>query len=823
MEKTNRNQTNRKESGNKQTKRKRKPKPKRIRRFLLAMFLTIAAGLFCAMAAYIFIIISGDRYLDENEGSIVFKETTIIYDKDGNEASRLFVENREYVNSGDMPELLKQAFIATEDKRFNEHEGIDYIGIGRAIVKDIIARKAVEGASTITQQLARNLFLTNEKTFFRKATELSIATALESRYSKDKILEMYLNRIFFGKGSYGIQAAATTYFGKDNLHDLELDEIAVLAAIPKAPSYYNPIDNPERSKQRRDTVLLLMAQQGLITEAEKLAAQSKPVEANAYNTKINYPSYIDYVMKEVQEFTSISEEELHNDGYHIYTSLNADAQKALEAAYEDPANFPKDGPNQIVQSSMVILDNQSGGISAMIGGREYARKGLNRAIQKRQPGSAFKPIVSFAPAIESGDWNIYSMLSNEKQSFNGYEPRNLGGTYSDKVSMLEAVRKSINIPAVWLLNQIGVKKGLDFAATLGIEMAEEDRNLAIALGGLTNGASPLEMARAYSAFAANGTLHTTHAITSITNKAGKVVYSWDDKANSKQVMSEEAAWYTTMLLKDVVAQGTGTKAKIKNHEVAGKTGTTQSGLKGVNGNRDIWFVGYTNAYTAAVWMGFDKTDAKHILSDYSGIASTLFSTVMSKAQPTEKSSLTKPKGVEPPKQTVAPVTDLAASYSDERVQIELNWSKLDGNYEYRLYRKTADEIDYAQLISTDKVSVADMLIMPGTTYQYYVTVYDPKLDAESERSNIVEAIVAAELEEPPLDEEPGIEDGESELEPQTPSEPGEPAEPGDPTVPSEPNTPGSPSENENGELPLPGVDLELPQLPDRESQSGNPG
>ena len=772
------------------------------------------------MTGYMFIIVQGDRYLDKNVGSIAFKETTIIYDKEGREAARLFVENREYVKHEDMPELLKQAFISTEDKRFNEHEGIDYIGIGRAIVKDIIARKAVEGASTITQQLARNLFLTNEKTFFRKATEMSIATALESRFTKEQILEMYLNRIFFGKASYGIQAAAHTYFGKDNLHDLELDEIAILAGIPKAPSYYNPIDNPDRSKQRRDTVLMLMEQQGVITLEQKLAAQSKPIEVNAYNTKVKYPSYVDYVIQEVQEATGLSEEELYSDGYHIYTTLNRSAQDAMEEAYQDPSNFPEDGPNQIAQSSMVIIDHSDGGISAMIGGREYARKGLNRATIKRQPGSVFKPIVSFAPALETGNWSIYSLLNNEKQSFNGYTPTNLNGKYGEPITMLEAARRSINVPAVWLLNEIGVKTGMDFAASLGIEMAPEDRNLSIALGGLTHGASPLEMARAFGVFAAGGVLHETHAITKVTNTSGKTIYDWNEKG-AKRVMSEEAAWYTTLLLKDVVAQGTGTKAKINNHEVAGKTGTTQSGLKGVSGNRDIWFTGYTSEYSAAVWMGFDRTDKQHVLKDSSGIAASLFASIMSKALNTEKSALTKPSSVPDPKKSIDGVTDLGGSYSADYHRVELSWSALDGDYEYRVFRKAMEDEAYSLLASTPKVSVTDFLVMPGISYDYYVIAFDPKLGVASEPSNIVQVIVDDGLEEPeelPVEENEQGNSGEGYVGGQPIEGGGQPAEDGDfpigqPTQPDDPVEPEDPIQPNEPMIP------NLPLLPVEEPDS----
>lgn len=744
------------------------------------------------MAAYLFIIINGHQYLQEHVNKLDLKDASIVYDKHGKEAAKFYMlENRESVKLEEVPELVRQAFIATEDKRFETHDGIDYIGVARALVKDIIARKAVEGASTITQQLARNLFLSNEKTFFRKATEMSIATALENKFTKDQILEMYLNRIYFGKGAYGIKAASKTYFGKENLADLELHEIAILAGIPKAPGYYNPIDHPDRAKNRRDTVLMLMEQQQIITYEEKVEAQAQEVEARSYQSGMKYPSFMDLVLQEAQEVTGLSEDQLYTNGYRIYTTLDPAAQDALEEAFNQPELFPEDGPEQKVQSSMVILDHKSGGIAALIGGRDYARKGWNRAVVKRQPGSVFKPIASFAPALETGEWHPYSMLSNQKQSFNGYSPQNLSGKYSDRISMIEALRNSINIPTVWLLHEIGVKKGLDFAERLGIEMSTEDRNLAIALGGLTHGTSPLEMARAYGAFAAGGKLSTPHLITSITSKDGKVLYRFEPDKHMQQVMSEKTAWYMTLMLKDVVEQGTGKRAAIPHHEVAGKTGTTESGIKGVNKNRDIWFVGYTPNYTAAVWMGFDRTDEEHVLSDYGGTAASLFAKVMAKALANkEPSSFQKPEGVPHLTRSVDSVRELTASFHPVNRWIEVSWLPLDGEKEYRLYRKSSAETDYIQINASSNVSVIDFAIEPGLTYSYYVVVYDPKLDVESEPSAIVEAAVPVEDENAvDLEEESGEADPIDPLpiEPEDLLEPVDPVNPDDPFDPLDPH------------------------------------
>ena len=741
-------------------RKKKGGKAVRFKRLVWILFYSAAFAAFCAILTYGFVIISGNRFLAANLDKLDLPEASVVYDRDGNEALKLFyLENRDRVPLGEVPELLQKAFIATEDRRFEEHEGIDFWAIGRALVKDIIHRKKVEGGSTITQQLAKNLFLTGEKTFFRKATEASIALALENRLTKDEILELYLNRIYFGHAAYGIKAAAQTYFGKSDLGELTLAEMATLAAIPKAPNVYNPIDAPERALERRNTVLALMAEQGIISGEEKAAAQAEEMKVVRGAGTRRFPTYTDMVIEEAMRVTGLTEEQLHLGGYAIHTTLDVKAQTALEEAYRNKELFPEDGPEQQVQSAMVILDNRDGGIAAIIGGRDYVRKGLNRAVMKRQPGSAFKPIAVFAPAIETGKWDPYSLLSNERQSFGGYSPRNLNGKYGGRVTMLEAARRSLNVPAVWLLNEIGVSEGVKFAEQLGIAMAKEDRNLSIALGGLTNGASPLEMARAYSAFANHGKLYDVHAITAIRDKYGNTIY--EHKVSAQQVMQERTAWYTTLLLKEVVSSGTGTKARIKGHETAGKTGTTQSGIEGVGGNRDVWFVGYTRDYTAAVWMGFDKTDKKHVLSDTSSAAAALFSRVLGEAlEGRGPTRLEKPAGVKDPVRPLEPVTGLTAEYVEDSGEVRIEWTPREGTVEYRLYRKSSADEDFQMILPTAQTAVRDFAVLPGHVYQYYVTVYDPGTGKESMPSGIVSVEVPSAGEDEGLI--PGDEAGDGE-------------------------------------------------------------
>jgi penicillin-binding protein, 1A family len=743
-----------------------KPKPRRkkkrwtFRRVFTMLFVLAAAAAFSAMVVYLYVLISGENMLQRNIAALErLPEASVIYDSEGNEVYRLYRENRDMVKLDEMPELLLRAFVATEDRRFYEHSGIDLISIGRALVTDLMHGSFVQGGSTITQQLAKNLFLSSDKTLLRKATEASMALALENNFSKDDILELYLNTIFFGQRAYGVKSAAQVYFGKDNLHDLELWEIATLAGIPKAPSRYNPISDPELSKQRRAVVLRLMYEQGIITEQEMEAAAAvdyqRPAAGNG-NDSVNMP-FIDYVLEEVREKTGLTEEQLLLGGYHIRTSLNQQAQRAMAEALDNPEWYPKDGPKQKVQSAMVILDHQKGEILAIYGGRDYAPRGLNRALAKRQPGSSFKPIAVYAPALETGKWTVHSRLKDERMSFGDYTPRNYDGKYRGEVTMREAVRDSINVPAVWLLSQIGVDKGIEFARRAGVELSADDRNLAIALGGLTVGASPLEMAQAYAAFANQGTWVQAHAVLRIEDTNGKLYY--EHKPVTRELMSPENAWYMTEMLQEAVRNGTGRNARM-DRPSAGKTGTAQYGDTG--GNRDVWFVGYTPEWTAAVWMGFDNTDDDHYLTSGSGTPAKLFAEVMSAAlKGREKTSFVKPAGVKDAPKAPKPVKDLAAVYDEEDGGVNLTWSEAGKNLLYLLYRKEAGASDAALLDTVTNTTVKDWTVESGKTYQYYVVVRDPDTGLESEPSNIAEAAVPSLKEplEPPFDNEDGWPNG----------------------------------------------------------------
>jgi penicillin-binding protein 2A len=787
--------TNQKQTTGNKRKKKKKITAGRVFAWTLVAG---ALGVIGALALYAAVIFNGKMILNENLDKLDMDEASHIYDINNNEVTVLYRENREIVNIKDIPEKLQQAFIATEDRRFDQHSGVDFVAVGRALVKDIIHRSAVEGGSTITQQLAKNVFLNSNKTFFRKATEMSIAVALETQFSKSEILEKYLNCIYFGNGAYGVKAAAKKYFGISDLNKLEIWQMATLAAIPKAPATYNPIDNPEKSKERRAVVLTLMHDQGYITQDEKNNAMAKEYVPPKETSRKEYISFTDYVVKEAADQYGLSEDNLLRNGYKIYTTMDANAQKIMEQTYANDKFFQKDGPEQKIQSAMVIINHKDGGIVAMVGGRDYVRKGLNRAVDPRgarQPGSSFKPIIVYGPALEYGNYTPYSKLKDEEITYpGGYSPRNYDGVYRGQVDMFEAVKRSINAPAVWLLNEVTLNKAIPFAEKLGITLdPKNDRNLAIALGGLTKGVTPLQMAAAYGAFANQGYMNESHSIIKILDSNGNEVASYKPKRQVK-AMSAKTAWYMTQLLQGVVQPGgTGTAARF-DRPVAGKTGTTQLDLKGLEKfNRDVWFVGYTPEWSAAVWMGFDKTDAKHyVLTTSSSMPAAIFKEVMSKALAKRPmTQFVKPEGV--PDLTAPPksIGDFKAEYIKERMPVvKLTWSANGDRMSYKLYRKEAKENEYQLITTTTGTEVRDITVQPGSSYEYYVVAYNPENNLDSDKSNVEKVDIPAENANDPESSLPGV-----------PGHPGEngqtPAGNGGRTNPQAPGKPETGTEGTN--------------------------
>ncbi|HIW35257.1 MAG TPA: penicillin-binding protein [Candidatus Paenibacillus intestinavium] len=733
------NRANNKEASSNHTNKKRKKKRNKGKIWFYSVFFSIVLGIVCAIVGYLFIILNGEKLLAENGDKLVFGEASVIFDANGTEISRLYdvSDNREIAEFSEIPEIVLQAFVATEDQRFYEHSGLDFIAIGRALVKDVIARSMVEGGSTITQQLAKNVFLSADKTVFRKATEASIAVALEQQMSKDQILAMYLNRIYYGRGIHGIKAAAEYYFDTE-LEDIQLWQAATLAAMPKAPNRYNPVSNPEASKDRRAVVLRLLYDQGYISETEMNEAKAveyvQPDHADKY-TNSKYTAFIDYVVEEAIEVTGLSEEELRVGGFQIHTTLNVSAQDIMDAEFDNKDNFEESVDEELAQGSMIIIDHATGEIKAMSGGRDYVKKGWNRVTQPRQPGSAYKPIISYGPALETLNFTPSTVLKNDKKCFNNYCPQDRWGAAS--VTMQQSLQDSRNLAAVWLLNEVGLKAADAFATKLGVGLTDDDMNLSSALGGLSRGFSPLQMATAFSVIANNGVSVDPHTITSITGKG----YDYKYKApKAERLMKETTAAYLTAMMRNVVDAGTGKRAKI-DRPVAGKTGTTQHGIPDYTGkgNRDAWFVGYTAEWTAAVWMGYDKTNATHVLKSGSSQAATLFAKIMKPALATiPKNNFTEVEIPEVEVPTLA-MGNLALEYDEEFSKITLKWDiEYEGDVTFEVFRMEQNSGNFVHFAETEgQYMMDDAYVFPGNNYQYYVIAHDLENDISSEPSNTV--------------------------------------------------------------------------------------
>lgn len=655
-----------------------------IKKSIYLPFLIAVLTFILALLVYLIILLLGDYVIDEKK--LVMNASTEIVDNRGEQVDELFVENRDPVSFDDIPDHVADAFIAVEDQRFYEHPGIDVKSIFRALYKDMIAGGKVEGGSTITQQLAKNIFLSNDKTFLRKTKEVIIALNLEKRYTKDKLLELYMNQLYFGHGVYGIQAAANYYYGKD-VKELTVSEGAALASIPKAPSNYSPVLHPDKNLERRNTVLSLMNEQGYLTAKETLQAQGKTLGLHVKESseKPWLDSYIDLVIREAENKYSISAEQLYQGGYTIRVPLDTRFQQAAYDLMDKDSYFP--GTDKKAEGSAVFIDNKSGGVIAAIGGREYGPRGYNRVTAKRQPGSTFKPIAVYGPAMEEKAFQPYSLLDDSKQAYGDYTPRNYDDQYEGKVSMVDAIAFSKNAPAVWTLNRLGTESVQPYLEKVGIKIP--DKGLAVALGGLETGVSPLQMAGAYRTFAYSGTYEEPYFIQKMTDQDGEEIIT--HKSKQQNVYSKQTAWNMTRMLQETVMTGTGKNGEYAG-DLAGKTGSTS--YTEVNGaTKDAWFVGFNPNVTGALWMGYDKTDKEHYLKGGSSYPTKLFKDILSKAKNGENLAFQKPDDVKELERPIrlAAVEQVTADYSFKALgffTVMLKWNRQDDERViYRIYEK----------------------------------------------------------------------------------------------------------------------------------------
>jgi penicillin-binding protein 1A len=571
-----------------------------MRKSVIVLILLAAA--LCGATAGAFVGLTRDlpqiRALGDFQPAMVSR----LYDIQGQVIAEFYAERREPVPLKVIPPLLVTALLTTEDRQFYNHSGVDLRGILRAIVKDVQARRFAEGASTLTQQLAKTLFLTPRKTLVRKLKEAILALQLERRYTKAELLTLYLNQVYFGSGAYGVAAAAETFFGK-SLEELDLGECALIAGMPKAPSRYSPLVNPELARKRRDIVLQQMhATKAISTEAYEAAKSAELALRPRPNGKRKAPYFVDHVRTELE--TLVGTALLYKGGLSIYTTLSWDLQQAAEAAVEEgldalATRLVARGQHDLTpQGALVALDVTSGGIRAMVGGRHYQSSRFNRAIAaQRQPGSAFKPMV-FAYALEHGFAQDDILLDAPvvyKKGAAGeqWRPQNFTHGYQGEMTLRHALTQSANIPAVRLMEAVGPASVVGFAHQMGIS-AKLHADLALALG--ASEVNLLELTAAYTVFPNRGEAVVPYAILEIQDSRGAPLYR--ARPQRRVVMSRDGAAIMTDMLQAVVQEGTGRPAAGLGPLVAGKTGTTSN-------YRDALFVGFSPDLAAGVWVGMD--------------------------------------------------------------------------------------------------------------------------------------------------------------------------------------------------------------------------
>jgi penicillin-binding protein 1A len=762
----------------KQSKQKKSEKQKRgsfLKKLVLSLLLLGTIGMVSGIATFAYFIIDAPPL---DEAKIKDPLSSTIYDMNGNKIAELGGEKRTYISYKEIPKVLEEAVLATEDVRFYEHHGLDFIRLGAAVIANVKEGFGAEGASTITQQVVKLSFLSPEKTLKRKAQEAWLAFRLEQKYSKQEILEMYLNKVYYSNRIYGVKKAAEFYFNKTDLNDLTLAEAALLAGLPQSPNNYNPYKHPEAAEKRRNVVLSLMEKHGFITKEEAEKAKKIPVKSMLaeykQDTAIPYDAFIDQVIKEVTDEADVN---VFEDGLKIYTTLDPDAQQYVEDLLNSDKYFTD---KKDLQAGIALLDTKTGEIRALGGGRdkEGVAFGFNFATEKvGQPGSTIKPILDYGPAIEYLKWSTYHQLVDEPYSYSDGTPiKNWDGSYEGQMSMRVALAKSRNIPALKALQEVGLERAKKFANKLGMGLDEIYESYAV--GGLSNGVSPLQMAGAYSAFGNNGVYIKPHAVKKIVFPDNTEI---DLTPEPKAAMKDYTAYMITDMLKSVVKPGgTGTLANVPGLHIAGKTGTTnydketrqKFGLP-EGAVPDSWFVGYTPNYTAAVWTGFSKrSDTAYLSKTEQKIPRLLFKSVIRHVDDGEGGDFEIPKsvvklpikkGTNPPMiagkytpeteityelfvkgaeptevaedkpEPLSPVTNLQAVYDAATNSISLSW-----NYN----SEELEDISFEVRITNDKgesqvLTASDLALTltgptPGAVYTFEVTAVHKEEQSRSE-------------------------------------------------------------------------------------------
>jgi len=563
----------------------------------------------CGIASYLYFSkdLPSIEALKHYKPSIVTK----IFSEDGEIISEFFIEKREVIPLNRVPKHLLQAFISSEDARFFQHKGLDYVAILRAVFRNIFSGEIVQGGSTITQQVVKSLLLSPEKSFTRKVREAILAYKIERYLTKDEILFLYLNQIYMGHGTYGISAAAKGYFDKP-VEELDLAESALLAGLPQAPSKYSPYSHPEQARRRQVYVLNRMAEEGFISQGDLTKALQSPFRINKVQNfsteKVSH--FVEFVRRYLE--AKYGKDALYREGLKVYTSINTDfqriAQQAVEAGLreiEKRQKYLRSGISAVPEGALVCFDLETGYIKAMVGGRDYRKSQFNRAIQaRRQTGSAFKPIV-YASALDKG-YTPTSVIVDSPILFQWgdkrWKPKNFEGKFSGPITLRTALTRSVNVVTVKIAQDVGIDYIGDYAKKMGISSPLHN-DLSMALG--SSSISLYELTKAYAVFANQGNLFKPIFIKRILDRDGNLLEENLPLSHSKelsegeQILSPQTAFLMTHLMQGVVQNGTGWRAKALGRPVAAKTGTTDQFF-------DAWFIGYTPEFITGVWVGFDE-------------------------------------------------------------------------------------------------------------------------------------------------------------------------------------------------------------------------
>ncbi len=579
----------------------RKPKARKYPLVVKALFVTFMLAVVAVLAGSSFLYyvllkeIPSIAALKDYRPSIASR----VYADNNELVDEFFAEDRKLIKVSELPKRVVLAFVAAEDARFYQHSGLDWQSITRAFYKNLEAGHIVQGGSTITQQVAKSLYLSSEKSYMRKIKEAILAYKIDTYLTKEEILNLYLNYIYLGHGTYGIEAAAQGYFGKSAKY-LTISEAAILASLPKAPNNYSPYLHFDRAKQRQAYVLDRMVEDGYITPREKEEAAKAPLALRSIRPRDKIaPYFVENVRRYI--LAKYGSDVLYKEGLEIYTTLNINMQKAAREAVERGLSEMEERqgyPKGLAQGALLSMEAATGAIKAMVGGRNFIKSEFNRATQsKRQPGSAFKPLIytaAFDKGMTPATVVVDAPLVYQDSAGNIWKPRNFDEEFHGPTTLRNALVYSRNIVTIKLLQKIGIDYATAYAVNMGIA-SPLARNLSLALG--TSGVTLQEMVRAYAVLANQGKKVEPFFIRKIVDRTGHVFE--ENQPVSTQVIDPRIAFMTAYILQDVVESGTGKAVKSIGRPVAGKTGTTDE-------MRDAWFMGFTPSLVAGVWVGFDK-------------------------------------------------------------------------------------------------------------------------------------------------------------------------------------------------------------------------